>query len=51
MNKKLKEFLQSLDDEDVNEIWGYLGDNRYCRQEIIAVIVESHPQLNDPFFI
>lgn len=50
MNKKLREFLQSLDDKDADDIWDYLDGDRYCRQEMIEVIIESHPQLNEPFF-
>jgi len=49
MNKELREFLQSLSDEDAAKIWKYLDLNRYCRQEMIEVIKESHPNISDPF--
>lgn len=45
MNKKLKEFLESLTDEDADEIWEYLDGDRNCREEMTLVLIESHPNI------
>ena len=47
MNKILREFLEKLSEQDADEIWEYLDGNQNCREEMIMVIVDFHPELEE----
>jgi hypothetical protein len=47
MPDKINLFLQTLSDEDADEIWIWLDGNPDCVMEMIEVLLDSHHNLDE----
>ena len=45
MNEKLKTCLEGLSNAEAEEIWAWLDENPKAIEEMIEVVVDSHPDL------
>ena len=48
MNQKLVEFLQNLTDSEADKVWLWLDGNPDAIGDMIAVLVDAHPNILQP---